>query len=114
MHVNKHRRRNLLAFHWGQSEEDMKEARRETRRMQRQRSATRLLRPVHAAEEAFLSLRSFVQGRRAGRGGSGGAAAAEGDRDWGELSRSGSASGSALGTRPTAAPGARGMLTASA
>ena len=34
LRVNKWARRNLLALQWGQSEEVMKEARRETRKMQ--------------------------------------------------------------------------------
>ena len=43
LRVNKYKRKNLLAFNWGQSEEEMQEARRETRKLQRQRSVTRLL-----------------------------------------------------------------------
>lgn len=40
LHVTKYRRRNLLSFNWGHSEEEMKSARKETRKLQRQRSMT--------------------------------------------------------------------------
>jgi len=64
LHVNKYRRRNLLSFHWGHSEEEMKSARQETKKLQRQRSLTQVLLPIHMAEEAFISVKSFVAKKR--------------------------------------------------
>ena len=62
--VNKYRRRNLLSFNWGHSEEEMKSARQETKKLQRQRSMTQMLLPIHIAEEAFISVKGFVAKRR--------------------------------------------------
>lgn len=64
LHVNKYRRRNLLAFNWGHSEEELKSARQETKKLQRQRSMTQMLLPIHLAEEAFISVKSFVSKKR--------------------------------------------------
>ena len=52
--MNKYKRRNLLAHQWGHSEEELKEARRSTKKMQRQRSMTQVLLPVHLAEEVLI------------------------------------------------------------
>ncbi|KAL7552790.1 hypothetical protein ACHAWF_016046 [Thalassiosira exigua] len=63
--VNKYRRRNMLAFAWGLSDEELKEARRDTKRAQRQRSVTRALLPLHmagqVAETAMVGLKKMVK-----------------------------------------------------
>lgn len=64
LHVNKYRRRNLLAFNWGHSEDEMKDARKETRKLQRQRSMTQMLLPIHLAEEAYISVKTFISKKR--------------------------------------------------
>jgi hypothetical protein len=64
LHINKYRRRNLLSFNWGHSEEDMKSARQETKKLQRQRSLTQTLLPFHLAHEAFISVKDFVAKKR--------------------------------------------------
>ena len=64
LHVNKYKRRNLLAFHWGHSEDEMKEARGNTKKIQRQRSMTQLMLPISMCEEAVISLKSFVSKRK--------------------------------------------------
>ncbi|KAL3816427.1 hypothetical protein ACHAXA_007363 [Cyclostephanos tholiformis] len=60
LRVCKHRRRNILAYQWGHSMEELEEARRSTRKMQRQRSMTRMLLPVHLAEEVLLGMKNFA------------------------------------------------------
>ena len=60
LHMNKYKRRNLLAFQWGHSEDELKEARSHTKKMQRQRSMTQLLQPVYMAEEAIIDIRNFI------------------------------------------------------
>lgn len=62
--VNKYKRRNMLAFHWGHTEEEMKEARRHTKKTQRQRSITRTLLPLQKAEEVYVSVRNFISKER--------------------------------------------------
>ena len=64
LHVNKYRRRNLLSFNWGHSEEDMQSARKETKKLQRQRSLTQALLPLHLAEEAFISVKGLIAKKR--------------------------------------------------
>ena len=64
LHVNKYRRKNLLTFNWGHSEDEMKDARKETRKLQRQRSMTQMLLPIHLAEEAYISVKSFISKKR--------------------------------------------------
>lgn len=64
LHVNKYKRRNLLAFHWGHSEDEMKEARGNTKKIQRQRSMTQLMLPISMCEEAVISLKTFVSKRK--------------------------------------------------
>jgi len=60
LHVNKYRRRNMLAFHWGHSQEEMKTARNHTKKLQRQRSLTQILLPIHMAHEVCIGIKSFV------------------------------------------------------
>ncbi len=60
LHMNKYKRRNLLAFQWGHSEDELKEARSHTKKMQRQRSMTQFLQPVHMAEEAIIDIKKFI------------------------------------------------------
>jgi hypothetical protein len=50
-----------LVHQWGLSKEDLEEARRNTKKMQRQRSMTQVLLPVHLAEEALLGVKNFVK-----------------------------------------------------
>jgi hypothetical protein len=64
LHMNKYKRRNLLAFHWGHSDDEMKEARKSTKKMQRQRSMTQLLLPISMAEEALVSFKSFLKKKK--------------------------------------------------
>jgi hypothetical protein len=64
LRVNKYRRRNLLSFNWGHSEEEMKSARQETKKLQRQRSLTQMLLPIHMAEEAFISAKGVIAKKR--------------------------------------------------
>ncbi len=64
LHVTKHRRRNLLSFSWGHSEEEMNNARKETKKLQRQRSMTQMLLPLHMAHEAFIGVKGFVAKKR--------------------------------------------------
>jgi hypothetical protein len=63
LHVNKYKRRNMLAFHWGHNEEEIKEARRQTKKIQRQRSLTKALLPVYMAHEVCLSIKRFIAGK---------------------------------------------------
>ncbi|KAL7533541.1 hypothetical protein ACHAXR_005303 [Thalassiosira sp. AJA248-18] len=60
LHMNKYKRRNVLAFHWGHSEDEMKAARRSTKKIQRRRSMTQMMLPLHIAEEAFSGMKNFV------------------------------------------------------
>lgn len=64
LHVNKYKRKNLLSYHWGHTEEELKEARRNTKKMQRQRSMTQLMRPLHRAEEVFLSFKNIMRRKK--------------------------------------------------
>mmetsp|Transcript_17456 Transcript_17456/g.36478 ORF Transcript_17456/g.36478 Transcript_17456/m.36478 type:complete len:396 (+) Transcript_17456:80-1267(+) len=60
LHMNKYKRRNMLSFHWGHTEEEMKEARKQTKRVQMQRSVTKTLLPLHIAHEGLLSLKKMI------------------------------------------------------
>lgn len=64
LRVSKYRRRNLLSFNWGHSQEEMKSARQETKKLQRQRNLTQMLLPIHKAEEAFMSAKGFIANKR--------------------------------------------------
>ena len=64
LHVNKYRRKNLLSFNWDKSEEEMKSARKETKKIQRQRSLTLMMLPLHKVEEAFINVKGFVAKKR--------------------------------------------------
>ena len=57
LHVNKYKRRSLLAYHWGHTDEEMKAARKDTKRAQRERTVTQMLLPLHMAEEAFIGFK---------------------------------------------------------
>jgi hypothetical protein len=87
--MNKYKRRNLLAHQWGHSEEELKEARRSTKKMQRQRSITQLLLPVHMAEEVLIGMKNLMTKKK--KGGN------TGEDDWSDLSNS----ASKLGEVPT-------------
>jgi hypothetical protein len=56
----------MLAFHWGHSHEEMKQARSETKKLQRQRSMTQILLPVHMAHEVCISIKNFVSKKSKG------------------------------------------------
>lgn len=60
IHVNKYKRKNLLSFQWGHTEEELAEARVETKKLQRQRSITQLLAPVQKAEEAIIGIKTLM------------------------------------------------------
>jgi hypothetical protein len=66
LRVSKYTRRNMLAFHWGHSHEDMKQARSETKKLQRQRSMTQILLPVHMAHEVCISIKNMVSKKSKG------------------------------------------------
>lgn len=68
LHVNKYKRRNLLSFHWGHSEEEMKAARRDTKKVQMQRSVTRNLQPLYMAQEGLLSLKKMISRKKVSSG----------------------------------------------
>jgi len=59
--VNKYQRRNILEFEWGVQGEEMKAARRETKKIQWRRASTRILLPVHRAQELAMSLKQRVK-----------------------------------------------------
>ncbi|KAL7468726.1 hypothetical protein ACHAXS_008947 [Conticribra weissflogii] len=82
LHMNKYKRRNMLSFHWGHTEEEMKEARQQTKRVQMQRSVTKTLLPLHMAHEGLMSLKKLVFKDKSSRGLS--------EKDLLELSRSSS------------------------
>lgn len=69
----------------------MKEARRNTKKMQRQRSMTQVLLPVHFAEELLIGFKSLMKKKKKKGKDMEGA-------DWSDLSNSGSKS---KGGRPT-------------
>jgi hypothetical protein len=56
----------MLAFHWGHSHEEMKQARSETKKLQRQRSMTQILLPVHMAHEVCISIKNMVSKKSKG------------------------------------------------
>ena len=60
LHMNKYKRQNLLSHEWGHTEDEMKEARRDTQKVQRQRNVTQALLPVLIAGEMLSSVKSFV------------------------------------------------------
>lgn len=62
IHMNKLRRKQILSFHWGHSEEDMKKARKDTKKTQSQRHATNQLLPVFMLYEA--ALKAFGRGKK--------------------------------------------------
>jgi hypothetical protein len=58
--MNKYKRQNLLSRQWGHTEDEMKEARRDTQKIQRQRNMTQALLPVLIAGEMLSGVKSFV------------------------------------------------------
>mmetsp|Transcript_27433 Transcript_27433/g.46693 ORF Transcript_27433/g.46693 Transcript_27433/m.46693 type:complete len:261 (-) Transcript_27433:314-1096(-) len=52
--MNKYKRKILLAVHWGHTSEELKEARRNTKKIQRQRNRTNMLQPVHHLKDIFI------------------------------------------------------------
>lgn len=60
LHMNKYKRQNLLSHEWGHTEDEMKEARRHTQKVQRQRNVTQALLPVLIAGEMLSSVKSFM------------------------------------------------------
>lgn len=58
--MSKYKRQNLLSHEWGHTVDEMKEARRDTQRVQRQRSMTQVLLPVLIAGEMLSGVKSFV------------------------------------------------------
>ena len=64
LYVNKFNRKKVLSFNWGHSEEEMKSARQETKKLQRQRSLTQVLLPIHMVEEAFIGVKGFIAKKR--------------------------------------------------
>mmetsp|Transcript_12156 Transcript_12156/g.19652 ORF Transcript_12156/g.19652 Transcript_12156/m.19652 type:complete len:429 (+) Transcript_12156:22-1308(+) len=86
LHVNKYKRKNLLSFHWGHSEEEFKEARKSTKKMQRQRSMTKMMLPLNKPQEAYISFKNFIKKKK-------GDGTDDGD-DFSEMSNSASTKGS--------------------
>ena len=64
LHMNKYRRQNLLSHEWGHTVDEMKEARRDAQKVQRQRSMTQVLLPVLIAGEMLSGVKSFVTKKR--------------------------------------------------
>ena len=60
----------MLGYTWGHTEDEFKEARKSTKKMQRQRSMTQLMLPLHRAEEAFVGITNYMAKRRGSGGGS--------------------------------------------
>jgi hypothetical protein len=68
LRVNKYRRRNILAYQWGHSMEELAKARRVTRRLQHRRIVTRMMLPLHLAEEMFLGMMNLGRKEKRERG----------------------------------------------
>ena len=64
LRVNKYRRRNILVHQWGLTEEELEEARRGTKKMQRQRSMTQVLLSVHLVEEVLTGVKNFARKKK--------------------------------------------------
>ena len=64
LRVNKYRRRNILVHQWGLTEEELVDARRSTKRMQRQRSMTQVLLPMHLAEEVLIGVKNYAKKKK--------------------------------------------------
>ncbi|KAL9188075.1 hypothetical protein ACHAXT_006453 [Thalassiosira profunda] len=62
--TERYKRRSLLAYHWGHTDEEMKAARKDTKRAQRERTVTQMLLPLHMAEEAFIGFKRFFSSKR--------------------------------------------------
>jgi len=92
-YMNKYKRRNLLSHQWGHTEEELKEARRSTKKMQRQRSMTQVLLPLHLAEELLIGMKNLLK-KKKNRG------HMESD-NWSDLSNSASKSKSNTPTQET-------------
>jgi hypothetical protein len=58
--MNKYKRQNLLSHEWGHTVDEMKEARRDTQKVQRQRNVTQALLPVLIAGEMLSGVKSFM------------------------------------------------------
>lgn len=56
IHLNKIKRRQMLSFHWGHSEEEMKTARKHTRKTQSQRRVTNHLLPFFMLYEKAIKV----------------------------------------------------------
>ena len=101
--MNKYKRRNVLAFHWGHSEDEIKAARNETKKLQRQRSITQNMYPIHVAQEACIGIKNFItkkkkKSREDGSGENG---------SWSDMSNSASTKDS---TQRHSVASARGLL----
>ena len=62
--VNKYRRRIILVHQWGLSKEELEEARRNTKIMQRQRTMTQVLLPVHLAQEVLIGVKKIAKKKK--------------------------------------------------
>ena len=60
LHMNKYKRQNLLSHEWGHTVDEMKEARRDAQKVQRQRNVTQALLPVLIAGEMLSGVKSFM------------------------------------------------------
>lgn len=103
LHMNKYKRRNVLAFHWGHSEDEMNGARRDTKKMQRQRSMTQSMYPIHVAQEACIGIKNFITKKKKKSGEDGSSE----NGSWSDMSNSGSTKDS---TQRHSVASAKGML----
>jgi hypothetical protein len=94
--MNKYKRRNILAHQWGHSEEELNEARRTTKEVQRQRSMTQVLLPLHLAEEVYIGMKNLMKKNKNKKKGSN-----TESEDWSDLSNSASKSSYNNPTRGT-------------
>ena len=66
--MGKYKRRSILLNEWGIGEDELKERRKETRKIQRQRDLTRALLPVHLVHEILVNVKKHVKSSRKDRG----------------------------------------------
>jgi len=66
--LSKYRRKRILLDEWGVDEDELKERRKETRKIQRQRDLTRALLPVHLVHEILVIAKKRVKSSRRDRG----------------------------------------------
>mmetsp|Transcript_27615 Transcript_27615/g.62337 ORF Transcript_27615/g.62337 Transcript_27615/m.62337 type:complete len:332 (+) Transcript_27615:200-1195(+) len=66
--INKYIRKSILLHEWGIDEAELKERRKETKKIQRQRDLTRALLPVQLVHEILVNAKTRVKSSRKDRG----------------------------------------------